>query len=209
MRGPVLEALGRTAFLAAAAGVILVPLGGLVCWLEGRPRGRSLGSLITLGFVLPGSAVAIALLVTYGRWLGDTLAIILIAYLAKFWTLAHRPMSGALERFPPDLERASRVSGAGPVTAFRTVTMPSLAPAIIGAFSVVFLFALHELTMSSLLAAPGTQTLAVVTLDLQQLGDRGATAALALVVTAVTFGALVPLLMARRVVQRRSPSHGV
>ena len=101
------------------------------------------------------------------------------------------------------------MSGAGPVTAFRTVTMPSLAPPIIGAFSVVFLFALHELTMSSLLAAPGTQTLAVVTLDLQQLGDRGATAALALVVTAVTFGALVPLLMARRVVQRRSPSHGV
>lgn len=209
LRGPTIEALGRSAVLAAAAGVALLALGALVSWLE-RPRmGRSLGSLITLTFALPGSAVAIALLVTYGRWLGDTIAIIFIAYLAKFWTLAHRPLSGALERLPPDLQRASRASGADRLTAWRTVTMPMLAPAFIGAFSLVFVFALHELTMSSLLSAPDTQTLAVVTLNLQQLGDRGATAALALVVTVVTFAAAAPLLLTRRFVRRRmTPNAG-
>ena len=159
--------------------------------------------------MLPGSAVAIALLVTYGRWLGDTIAIILIAYLAKFWTFAHRPCRARWIGFPPDLERASRVSGAGPVTALRTVTMPTLAPAIIGSFSLVFLFALHELTMSSLLAAPDTQTLAVVTLNLQQLGDRGATAALALVVTAVTFARRRAVARWPAIVQRRTKAEGL
>ena len=204
LRGSAIEALGRSAMLAGAAGLALLMMGGLISWLERRPSGRTLGSLVTLSFVLPGSAVAIALLVAYGRWLGDTIAIIFIAYLAKFWTLSHRTLSGALERLPPDLERASRASGAGPLTAFATVTMPTLGPAIIGSFSLVFLFALHELTMSSLLAAPDTRTLAVVTLNLQQLGDRGATAALALMVTAVTLGAVAPLLAARRLLQRRT-----
>lgn len=204
IRGSAIEALGRSAVLAVTAGLALLALGGLVSWLERRPMGRSLGSLITMTFMLPGSAVAIALLIAYGRWLGDTIAIILVAYLAKFWTLAHRPLAGALDRLPPDLERAARASGARPLTALRTVTMPTLAPAIVGSFSLVFLFALHELTMSSLLAAPDTQTLAVVTLNLQQLGDRGATAALALIVTVVTFAAAVPLLVARRSMQRRT-----
>ena len=203
LRGSAIEALGRSAALAVVAGFALLALGGLVSWLERRPMGRSLGSLVALTFMLPGSAVAIALIVAYGRWLGDTIAIIFIAYLAKFWTLAHRPLSGALDRLPPDLERASRASGAGSLTALRTITMPVLAPAIIGAFSLVFLFSLHELTMSSLLAAPDTQTLAVVTLNLQQLGDRGATAALALLVTVATVGAAAPLLVVRHVMQRR------
>lgn len=204
IRGSAIEALGRSAALALTAGLALLALGGLVSWLERRRLGRSLGSAITMTFMLPGSAVAIALLIAYGRWLGDTVWIIFVAYLAKFWTLAHRPLSGALDRLPPDLERASRASGARPLTTMRTVTMPTLAPAIIGAFSLVFLFALHELTMSSLLAAPGTQTLAVVTLNLQQLGDRGATAALSLIVTLLTFAAAAPLLIVHRYMQRRT-----
>ena len=35
---------------------------------------------------------------------------------------------------------------------------------------IVFMFGLHEVTMSSLLYGPGTATLAVVVLNLQQLG---------------------------------------
>ena len=76
------EALGRSLLLALAAATILLVLGGLVAALERSRFGRTTGTLVTLTFVLPGSTLAVGLLITYGRWLGDTLLIILLAYLA-------------------------------------------------------------------------------------------------------------------------------
>ncbi|NIR39600.1 MAG: ABC transporter permease subunit, partial [Actinobacteria bacterium] len=82
----------------------------------------------------------------YGPLLRDTLLLILVAYLAKFWSLGHRPLRAAIGRTDPDLVGAARVSGASPRTALRTVLVPLLWPAVAGAWGLVFLFALHELT---------------------------------------------------------------
>jgi iron(III) transport system permease protein len=178
-----LEALGRSVGLALVAATLLVVLGGLVAVAEHRRAGRTTATLITLTLVLPGSTLAVALLIAYGRWLSGTLALILLAYLAKLWAFAHRPIAGALDRLPPDELRASRASGAGPLTAVRTVALRPLAPALLGAWLVCFLTALHEVTMSSLLYGPGSETLAVIVLNSQELGRIGPTAALSVVLT--------------------------
>jgi iron(III) transport system permease protein len=96
---------------------------------------------------------------------------------------------------PADLVRAARVCGADAPTASRTVVLPLLRPLIVAGGLIVFVFGLHEVTMSSLLYGPGTATLAVVVLDLQQLGATGPTAALALLLTAVVALASLPLLV--------------
>ncbi|MBA3368304.1 MAG: iron ABC transporter permease, partial [Geodermatophilaceae bacterium] len=96
------EALSRSVLLAAIAASALVLLGGLVAALERGRSGRSVATLVTLTLVLPGSTLALGMLIAYGRWLGGTLAIILLAYIAKLWAIAHRPISGALDRLPPD-----------------------------------------------------------------------------------------------------------
>ena len=132
-----------TAELAAIAGDLIV-LGGCVAALERTRIGRGTASLVILTFVLPGSTLAIALLITYGRWIGGTLLIILLAYLAKLWAFAHRPISGALDRLPPDELAASRISGASLGVAIRTVVLRPLAPAFLVAWLVCFLTALHE-----------------------------------------------------------------
>lgn len=177
------EALSRSVLLAAIAASVLVLLGGLVAALERGRSGRSVATLVTLTLVLPGSTLALGMLIAYGRWLGGTLAIILLAYIAKLWAIAHRPISGALDRLPPDELHASRVSGASPLTAIRTVVVRPLAPALLAAWLVCFLTALHEVTMSSLLYGPGSETLAVVVLNSTELGQVGATSALSVVIT--------------------------
>ena len=178
-------ALGRSLLLALAAASILIVLGSLAAALGRTRGGRSLSVLITLTLVLPGSTLAIGLLIGYGRWLADTVVIILIAYLAKLWALAHRPMSAAVDRLPPASLHAARVSGAGMPTALATVVVPLLRPALIAAWGLCFLTALHEVTMSSLLYGPGSETLAVVVLNSADLGNVGATAALSVLVTAI------------------------
>jgi iron(III) transport system permease protein len=175
------EAIGRSLALAVAAASLLVLLGALVAVSERRRSGRATATLITLTLVLPGSTLAVALLIAYGRWLSGTLLLILLAYLAKLWAFAHRPIAGALDRLPPDELRAARVSGAGVLTAVRTVALRPLAPALLGAWMICFLTALHEVTMSSLLYGPGSETLAVVVLNSQELGRIGPSAALSVV----------------------------
>lgn len=178
------DALGRTLVLAVGAATASVLLGGLITALRRSRPGRVLGTAAILTFAVPGSALAVAVLLAYGPWLRDTLLLIGVAYVAKFWALGHRTVVGAADALPADCARAARSSGATPVAAVGTVVIPLLAPALVAAWLLVLLFALHELTISSLLYGPGSETLAVVVLNLQQLGDVGATSALAVVLTA-------------------------
>ena len=106
-----------------------------------------------------------------------------LAYVAKFWVFGHRPVQAALDRLPPGLTRAARLSGARPAAAARTVVLPPLTAAAVSAAALVFILAFHELTMSTILYGPGTETFAVVIMNTQDLGGVGATAALALVLT--------------------------
>ena len=163
-------------------------LGAIIVWLE-RNRSTWLGSTVALTFAVPGSALAVAVLLAYGSWLRDTLVLILIAYVAKFWALGHRPLSGAAAMLSPDSLGAARVAGARPATMVRTIVAPLLAPAVGAAWLLVMLFGVHELTMSSLLYGPGSETLAVIVLNLRQLGDSTLTAAMAVLLTMVTMGA--------------------
>jgi iron(III) transport system permease protein len=191
-------AAGRTLLLAAVAATIATLLGAVLAAVSRRGAGRGLATAATLTFAVPGSALAVAVLLAYGPWLRDTLTIILIAYLAKFWALAHRSAAGSIGSLDRDLVRAARASGAGPWMVGRRILAPLLRPALGAAWLLVFLFGLHELTMSSLLYGPGTATLAVVTLNLQQLGDITVTAALAVILTVPGLAAAVPLLHRRR-----------
>jgi iron(III) transport system permease protein len=187
------QALVRSAVLAFSAATLLAVLGSAVAVLERHRTGRAMASLVTVTLVLPGSTLAVALLITYGRWLGGTLTLILLAYLAKLWAFAHRPISGALDRLPAGELQAARASGAGTLTAVRTVALRPLAPALLGAWLICFVTALHEVTMSSLLYGPGSDTLAVVVLNSQELGRIGPTAALSVLLTLVMLAPAVPL----------------
>ena len=84
-----------------------------------------------------------------------------------------------------------------------TVWLPALGPALLAAWLLVFLGALHEVTMSSLLYSVGNQTLAVAVLNSQELGDVGATAALSVVLTALMLAAGLPVWLALRAMARR------
>ena len=179
------EALGRSLLLSFAAASILLILGLITAGLGRTPAGRGVSVLITLTLVLPGSTVAIGMLLGYGRWLADTVAIILLAYLAKLWALAHRPISASVDRLPLAGLRAARASGANLATGLGTVALPLIRPALITAWALCFLTALHEVTMSSLLYGPGSETLAVVVLNSADLGRVGVTAALSVLVTAI------------------------
>ncbi|HKC29818.1 MAG TPA: ABC transporter permease subunit [Jatrophihabitans sp.] len=200
---PTRAAIGHSLELAALAALILTVLGVSAAALGRRGWGRLLGTVVIAPFAIPGSALAVGLLIAYDRRIGGTLALILLAYLAKFWALAHRTLSGAVDRVPPDESRAAHTSGAGPLATARTIWLPALTPALVGAGLLVFVSALHEVTMSSLLYSTGNETLAVAVLNSQELGEVPTTAALSVVLTAMLLVAAVPAWLAMVLARRR------
>lgn len=205
LSGQNLAALGRSALLAGSAAVI-VALGGAFVALLLRRESRLASAaalLLSLPFALPGSVVAIAVLIAWQRWLYGSLLIILLAYVARFAVIGVRTSTATLGALSEDLVEAARVSGASQWRATRDVVMPALWPGIVTSFAITFLFAVHELTMSSLLYGPATKTFAVAVLDAEQAGEVALTAALAIVVTAITVivaGAALAVRSSRRLV---------
>ena len=192
------SAFATSLTLAVVAASVVLLLGGLLVVLERRRR-TGVGTAAALAFAVPGSVLAVAVLLAYGPWLRDTVLIILIAYVAKFWALGHRPIAGSADAISPELFGAARISGAGALTAVRTITVPLLRPALAAAWLIVFMFALHEITISSLLYGPGSATLAVTVLNLRQLGDPTVTAALAVLLTVGVVVSAIPIVaMSRR-----------
>jgi iron(III) transport system permease protein len=203
---PTRTALRHSLELALAAAATLVVLGAAVAVLERHRAGRIIATSTALTFAVPGSALAVGTLIAYDRSLGGTLAIILIAYLAKFWALAHRTISGAVDRVPQGEWHAARTSGARPLTAARTIWLPAMTPALLGAGILVFASALHEVTMSSLLYSAGSETFAVAVLNSQELGRATTTSALSVTLTAVILAVLLPAAALVRLSARRRPA---
>jgi iron(III) transport system permease protein len=190
------RALGTSLLLGVltATGVIL--LGSLAVFAGRSSSGAArtgLGGPIVLAFAMPGTTLAVGVLVATGPWLGGTLAILLLADLAKLWALGRETVAAGFATIPAGAVRAARASGASPPAVAGTILVPLLRPAIAVGWLLALVFALHEITMSSLLSGPTTRTLAVEVLNLQQLGDPTRTAAQALVLTAVLAFVAVPL----------------
>lgn len=75
-----------------------------------------------------------------------------------------------LVTYNQDLERASRVLGADPVTTFRHVTGPIISPSILAGAFIAFVVSFGEFTATQFLISPGTSTVPVVIYTMLRTG---------------------------------------
>ena len=113
------RALGNSLFLAASSASVVVALAVLVAYVQVRTRLRGKGvleALILLPFAVPGTVVALAMILAFlrpvlGISLYNTIWIILVTYIARFLALAVKPVAAALIQVHTSLEEAARSSG--------------------------------------------------------------------------------------------------
>jgi len=183
------EALKNSALLSLTAAGISTLYGGVLSYAKVKAK-LSGGALIdlasTLAYATPGTVFAFALILSFSYGvlglpvaLGNTLWILVVAYVAHFLSFGLRTSSAGLAQIDDVLVEAARVSGAGPWATLRTIWLPLMVPHLVSSFLTVFMLALSELTMSVLLAGPGLQTLGVLIFQLQDYADpSGGSAAL-------------------------------
>ena len=105
--------------------------------------------------------------------------------------LGVRSASAAFRQIDPSLEETARVTGAGWLRTFRSVTLPLARPGLFAGWILVFVPALQELSASILLFSSGSITLAVAVYNLYETGYLEAVAALAVVTMIIITAAIV------------------
>ncbi len=204
------RAFVNSATLSGAAALLLGGLAVPACYLAVWRRGRPIAWLLRaadLCYAMPGTVLALAAILLFirpvlGVVLYDTLGILLVAYLARFLTLALRPVVAAMRLLDPMLEVAAQSSGAPLGARLRRVALPLLLPAALAGGLLVFLTAFNELTVSALLWSSGHETVGVVLFSLQQAGEAPLAAAVATISVAVTLALVLALTWLARVMPR-------
>jgi iron(III) transport system permease protein len=175
-------AFGNSLLLSLGAALVLA-IAALPVALAMRARPvRAASAGTDLPYALPGACTGVAAILVVlslpgGIALYGTLWLILFAYLTRFQALALRPVAASAARLDPTLDEAARGMGAGPLRRLWRVHLPPLAPALAAGGILVALTAVNEVTVSSLLYGPGTQTLGVLVFGLQESGQSPLAAA--------------------------------
>lgn len=135
------------------------------------PGRQLLRAVVTVPFVLPTVVVGTAFLALVGRggllddlWgvrLDTTVWAILLAHVFFNYAVVVRTVGGLWAQLDPRQEQAARMLGASPLTAWRKVTLPALAPAVAAAALMVFLFTFTSFGVVQILGGPTFSTLEV------------------------------------------------
>lgn len=182
------RAFANSLALAAASGAILAVVAVPLAWLSLAARNRAarvLGWLADAAFVVPGTVLALAMILVYlpplpgiGVSIYGTWAILLVPYLGRFLPLTLRPVEAALQAADPSLDEAARIHGVSPARRMLWIATPAALPAAAAGALVVFMTALNELTLSSLLWSAGNETIGVQIFSMQYEGYSTSAAAL-------------------------------
>ena len=164
--------LGRSGAYASAAALIDIALAVAIA-LALRRAALSAGALVEfavmLALALPGSALAIALLtafngpspLAFGQSLGQTSAILILAYAIRNLPLAVRPVNAAFAGLGAALENAAAGLGAARFAVLWRVTLPLIFPSVLAAALICFITGLGEYVASLLLTGGRNQPVSV------------------------------------------------
>ncbi len=212
----------HTLYLGAIAALITVSVALLLAFARRQAPVRSIRSAVSLanlGYALPGSVLAVSIMLAFSyldrhlviplsSWLGaggkpillGSLGALLLAYLIRFMAVAFGPLENALARIRPSLPQASRSLGVGGPALFFRVYLPLLLPGTLSAALLVFVDVLKEMPATLLMRPFGWDTLAVRIFEMTSEGEWARASLPAL--TLVLVGLLPVVLLIRRSARR-------
>ncbi len=215
---------GNSVMVSGLTATLAVALAVLVAYarrLDPRPLTRSAHWAVELGYALPGSVIAVGVLIPVARadnliaqWLlstfgwhtglifTGTIAALVFACLVRFMTSALQTVDSALHRVTPHMDDASRSLGLTPAQSLRRVHLPLLRRGLLTAGLLVFIDVMKELPATLVMRPFNFDTLATqaYTLATDERLAEASTATLAILAVG-----LLPLLVLCRQIARERP----
>ena len=208
--GPAFVTLATNSLLlATSAGVIAVTLALVVAYglrLVPAPFMKATAWISTLGYTVPGSVIAVGVLLPFGAFdngvgawmratfgistgllLSGTIFALLFAYVVRFLALAFNSVEVGLGRITPSMDAVGRSLGERPAGVLRRVHLPLLRGSLLTGVLLVFVDTLKELPATLIIRPFNFDTLAirVYLLASDERLSEAATAALTIVAVGI------------------------
>lgn len=206
-RPDVATAFGNTLWLGVLVPTLTVLVGLGVAYVVVREKGK-LGAVVdylaTFPIAVPGIVFATGVLWMYVRSpIYATVILVMIALIGAYIPQAARFTTAGLIQIDRSLEEAARMNGAGKIRTIGTITFPLLRPALLSAWTLLFVFATREVNEAVILSGPTSRPLAVLAWNYMETGSIRNAAIVGLFLTLVM---AVGILFARYVLRVRLDS---
>jgi iron(III) transport system permease protein len=171
------DAMLRSLNYATVSAVCVVALALCIAYIVARrlvPWSGVLAVLCLVPLVVPGIVQAIGFYATYAPpplALYGTATILILAFITRFLPLAYTACNSAIRNIHPEMEEAVRILGGSQITVLRRVVAPLLKRPLVGAWILVFVPAVQELSSAVFLVGPKTRVMSLILLDLSEQGN--------------------------------------
>ncbi len=196
----------KVAFLSSSLATILGTMAAYVMVRRGRFFGRTLFSgMIYAPLVMPEVITGLSLLLLFiAIGLDRGVLTIVLAHTTFAMCYVSVVVSSRLISFDDSLEEAALDLGATQWEAFRLVTLPIIAPAVISGWLLAFTLSLDDLVIASFTSGPSATTLPIKIFSSVRLGVSPEINALSTIIIAiVTVGVLTASIISKRQITRR------
>lgn len=151
----------RVAVISSTIATVLGTMAAYVLVRGGRFFGRTLFSgMIYAPLVMPEVITGLSLLLLFiGLGMDRGVLTIVLAHTTFSMCFVSVVVSSRLMTFDQSLEEAALDLGASPFTAFRLVTLPIIAPAVVSGWLLAFTLSLDDLVIASFTSGPSATTL--------------------------------------------------
>jgi putrescine transport system permease protein len=168
----------QIASISATFAVVLGTMAAILMLRLGNFKGRTLFSgLISAPLIMPEVITGLALLlmfVTFERTIGwpseRGMMTVAIAHITLTMAYVYLMVQSRLSDFDKSLEEVAMDLGAKPLTVFFKVTLPLIAPALMGGWLLAFALSLDDVVMASFLSGPGATTLPILIFSSVRMG---------------------------------------
>ena len=197
----------RVAFVSSTMATVLGTMAAYVLVRGGRFRGRTLFSgMIYAPLVMPEVITGLSLLLLFISIGFDRgIYTIILAHTTFSMCYVSVVVSSRLVSFDRSVEEAALDLGCTPFDAFKSVTLPLIAPAVIAGWLLAFTLSLDDLVIASFTAGPSATTLPIKIFSSVRLGVSPEINALStILILIVTIGVIsASLVSKRRIVQQQ------
>lgn len=188
----VLDAIRNSLMLACGCCIICIVIGTAIAYQKVRHPGRIITLVeksASLTYAIPGIVLALSMIFHWVEPLPGirpeiygTISILMIAYVTRYLILQIKGSATAMLSIHPALEEAAAASGRSVFAVWGKILIPLLIRPVLSSTFMIFVSALTELTLSSMLAAAGTKTIGLMIFNFQQAGDYNLAAAMSVVI---------------------------
>lgn len=207
------------AFLTASSAVIIALLLAYSKRIQGNRFIRTMVKITTLGYAIPGTIIAIAVIIMFssidnafdawmiknfdistGLLLSGTLFILVFAYTFRFLSVSLQTIDSGLSKIKDSMDEAALTLGANRWDVLFKIHLPLLKTSLLTAFILVFVEVLKELPTTLILRPFNFNTLSVKAYEMaadERLADAGLPALL------IVLTGIIPVIILSKIIGKQ------